>query len=518
MKARIGTTLVVLALFCLVAGPVFAGGQSGGTAAAGEPMKIVFQTFSGAGQDEVENGYWAESVREQFPEWDFHVQWFTYSAYAEKLNLQIASGDLPDSTIMDSNIQLPRMVAEDQVIPLNDLLKKYGPNLLKYTPSWHWDACLYDGEKMAIMNGWTTKKAGPYMRGDWLDKVGLALPDTLEDYDAVMRAFTLDDPDGNGKNDTFGAGFREGVNWIDWAFGAFGVLPGHHHTGVWRKRGDRVEIDWVQPGMFDALKNLRAWYQAGYIIPESATFNGSQWGAAFTSGQMGIYYHFMNGLQSHQFVMKEKFPDVDLVSAAPPLGPGGRGSSDEPMHWGFVISKTAEHPEQFVRLQDWFAGDGWDHFTSWIGAGEGIGFKELNGKGQTVYWSNEELSTKAVQDARAPFNAGRFYFYTRGLDTWYSSISGEDRAFYEKQDEARFIPQYYVGFENAQKYCITSLKVKPVASEAEYWGSLRTKYKEIMSKIIVSKDVDVDKVWSEWLGYWKANGGEQITVETNEAL
>ncbi len=517
MKARVRTILFVVLSLCLLGGSVFAGG--GQESAATGPKKIVFQTFFGAGQEEVENGFVAQAVREAFPEWEFHVQWFTYSAYAEKLNLQIASGDLPDMTVVDTNIQLPRMVAEDQVIPLNDLLDEYGQNLLKFVPSWHWPAGTYDGKIMAIMNGWTTKKAGPYMRKDWLDNLGLDVPNTLEEFDAVLRAFTFDDPDGNGKDDTFGAGFREGVNWFDWVFHAVGVAPGHHHTGIWRKRGDRVEIDWVQPEMLDALKYIRGLYQDGVIIPESITFDGSQWGAAFTNGTMGTFYHFYGTLQAQQFSMLEKNPNVKLISVAPPLGPGGRGSSDEPMHWGFVISKKAQYPEEYVRLMDWFIGEGWDKLYGWFGgASPGRGFKELNAKGQAVAWSAEERSSKAVQDAMAEEAGERFYYITRPEDKWYATVSAEDRAFYLEQEKQTNIPEYYRARDNAQKYCFTSLKTKPVPSEMEYWGSLRTKYKEIMSTIVAAKDIDVDAVWKEWIDYWNVNGGETITQEVNDSL
>ncbi|MGQ9630636.1 MAG: extracellular solute-binding protein [bacterium] len=267
--------------------------------------KIVFQTFFGAGQKETDEGHFAQEVRKAFPDWDFSIQWFTYAAYAEKLNLQIASGDLPDMTVVDTNIQLPRMVDEDMVISLDDLLNKYGQNILKYTPPWHWDACTYDGKKMAIINGWTTKIWGPYMRKDWLDNLGLAVPNTLDEFYKVAQRFTFNDPDGNGKNDTFGTGFREGVNWFDHWFHAFGVAPGHHHTGIWRRRGGRVEIDWVQPQMLDALKFIRKMYQEGLIIPESVTFDGTQWEQAFTSGRFGIYYHGAGTLQNHTFAEGE---------------------------------------------------------------------------------------------------------------------------------------------------------------------------------------------------------------------
>lgn len=42
------------------------------------------------------------------------------------------------------------------------------------------------------------------IRQDWLDNLGLKAPATLDEFEAVIRAFTEDDPDGNGKKDTYG--------------------------------------------------------------------------------------------------------------------------------------------------------------------------------------------------------------------------------------------------------------------------------------------------------------------------
>ncbi|TMV45780.1 extracellular solute-binding protein [Paenibacillus mesophilus] len=43
-----------------------------------------------------------------------------------------------------------------------------------------------------------------YIRKDWLQRLGLAVPRTYDEYVAVLKAFTFGDPDGNGKNDTYG--------------------------------------------------------------------------------------------------------------------------------------------------------------------------------------------------------------------------------------------------------------------------------------------------------------------------
>lgn len=43
-----------------------------------------------------------------------------------------------------------------------------------------------------------------YINKEWLETLKLDIPRTIDDFYKVMKAFTEQDPDRNGKNDTFG--------------------------------------------------------------------------------------------------------------------------------------------------------------------------------------------------------------------------------------------------------------------------------------------------------------------------
>ena len=47
-----------------------------------------------------------------------------------------------------------------------------------------------------------------FIRTHWLDKLGLSVPKTWDEIKKVAHAFTFDDPDGNGKNNTYGFTMR----------------------------------------------------------------------------------------------------------------------------------------------------------------------------------------------------------------------------------------------------------------------------------------------------------------------
>src|SRR5262249_14127189 len=148
---------------------------------------------------------------------------------------------------------IPLLMANNMIIPLNPHLESQGKELLLRTPKDYFNTATYNGQKMYMPATWNPNLWVTHMRTDWLTKLGLQRPDTLADYETIMDAFTNKDPDGNGQKDTWGYEINTALYFDDWMFHAFGVAVGHHHNGFWRQRNGKVESDWIQPGMKDAL-------------------------------------------------------------------------------------------------------------------------------------------------------------------------------------------------------------------------------------------------------------------------
>ena len=56
-----------------------------------------------------------------------------------------------------------------------------------------------------------------YYRADWAEKLSIATPTTIDEYYNMLKAFTEQDPDGNGQNDTYGlTGWLWQVHFITW--------------------------------------------------------------------------------------------------------------------------------------------------------------------------------------------------------------------------------------------------------------------------------------------------------------
>jgi putative aldouronate transport system substrate-binding protein len=126
--------------------------------------------------------------------------------YLSKINTMIASGDIPDLFYMDG-LESVKYIKDGIAREMTNLVTPEAmPNYFKYwiTPT--------DLKQYQVQNVFKrapvpyTKKVSRsyYVRKDWLDKLGLKMPETYDEMVTVMKAFTEKDPDGNGKNDTFG--------------------------------------------------------------------------------------------------------------------------------------------------------------------------------------------------------------------------------------------------------------------------------------------------------------------------
>ncbi|MFK7691563.1 hypothetical protein [Paenibacillus sp. HJGM_3] len=126
--------------------------------------------------------------------------------YTNKLNLRISSGEAPD-LFMANGVESNKYIQDGVVMDLTNLVTpKTMPNYFK---TWVTEDELKSYQvqnvfKRAPVPYTRTLYTSYYIRKDWLDKLGLKMPETYEDMISVMKAFTENDPDGNGKKDTYG--------------------------------------------------------------------------------------------------------------------------------------------------------------------------------------------------------------------------------------------------------------------------------------------------------------------------
>ncbi|MDQ0876538.1 putative aldouronate transport system substrate-binding protein [Paenibacillus sp. V4I3] len=215
-----------------------------------------------------------------------HIEWNNIpgDGYQEKKNLMLASGDLPDAFYASgfSDNDLVKYGAEGTLLPLETLIDKYAPNLkalFEQRPELKKMVTAPDGhiyslpraEEMDLINMPNIM----VINKTWLDKLGLPMPTTVEEYKNTLIAFRDKDPNGNGKKDEIPLTWW----WQGWCgnegdlFAWFGLPDTPFENDHRIVKDGKVIYSAVQPEYKAALTYLHKWYKDGLIDPEVTTLD-----------------------------------------------------------------------------------------------------------------------------------------------------------------------------------------------------------------------------------------------------
>jgi len=205
-----------------------------------------------------------------------------HNQYREKMLIAFASNDLPDviEIIPDFPQDYMTLAKEGALVPLDKYIAK--SPVFKNINKQYLNALKFRGKIYAVPLN-TGGGNLPYIRKDWLDKLGLKAPTTWDEFYNVAKAFATQDPDGNGKHDTIGItlpGLDQSIYMQDFYQGA-------EHDFVYKK--GRWVDGFVQPEFKKALERLRKAYQEKVLDPEVFTNKTSTCREKFYAGKVGIF-------------------------------------------------------------------------------------------------------------------------------------------------------------------------------------------------------------------------------------
>lgn len=309
--------------------------------------------------------------------------------YQENLNVKFAGGEMPDVIVVGSPADLATYIEGGIIgeLPI-DTIREKAPTFTKVADEYDdgslWSTMIYKGKNYGVPNPMNQQPMAMFWRKDWLEKLKLEVPTTLEEYEKVLTAFVEEDPDGNGKKDTAGAAER--------IFGAvFGAYGMRCVTGVGAGSGFTVDemqlgednvpfFPFIRPEAKEALAVLHDWYAKGIIDKEFIT--GENHGGyaglshSFMNGQIGLTsaqpYHYLTYSMDAKdeanwgICMKEMMavnPAADVVPGPPPVGPDGKSGTEA---WGKVgrltclTTKAVEDPRKvdaFLAMLDAYYSD-----------------------------------------------------------------------------------------------------------------------------------------------------------------
>lgn len=284
----------------------------------------------------------------------------------EKKSLLFASNALPDAFYGQgilTEVDIMKYASQGMLIPLNDLIDEYAPNLkaiLDENPQYRRQITAPDGNIYALP---TINELSPtthdklFINKTWLDNLGLEVPATPEEFEAVLQAFKDQDANGNGDpNDEIPFSFRMSSSdpynrqqGIQSLFGTFGQLDDIYHFVV--NDGEVVYTPTTEP-----YKQAVSWfhdlYSKGLIDKEVFTHDKNVYVAKIQDpGKIvGIFL----GWSGNATAAANK---DDYVAMAPLKNTNGeqiwRTVDAKIISKGsFAITNQAEHPEVLMRWID----------------------------------------------------------------------------------------------------------------------------------------------------------------------
>ena len=232
-----------------------------------------------------------EMIQEYEKMANVHVEWDEVSeqAYNERYKLVLASNELPDAFgsgfSYDGSI-VYRYAKEGLIIPLEDLIESSTVNMKKYFNEREdfRKLCTYpDGHIYALpsIDENQNIRMGNFIAANYtfLEKLGMDVPETIDELEEYLRAATSTDLNGDGKNE-IGLSFNKTdptitPNKITRMFSMFGVSwePNTylHYTG----EGDFVFAPTMKETR-EALEYFHTWYADGLIDQEIFTQDAAQ--------------------------------------------------------------------------------------------------------------------------------------------------------------------------------------------------------------------------------------------------
>ncbi|WP_127586989.1 extracellular solute-binding protein [Paenibacillus koleovorans] len=437
---------------------------------------------------------------------DYKAEFIPFAEYAQKLPVRMASGDFPDVIGMESaDSRFFKWAKKGAFLPLDSYIDNYPT--LRMVPDYVWDAMKVDGKIYGIPRYFPVQYGKtPLIRKDWLDNLGLKVPTNFEELKKVAIAFTKNDPDGNGKDDTYGIMLAMGIQY-DYDFGV------NWNPAAWYHKNKEGQII---PGVIaeeskERIQMLADLYKEGAIPKDWAVTKIGDVKKAFYAGKFGIFYEQAYDKWPTDFrTLKSVNPNAELVPIPPFKAPdGSQGFNGLSGYFQIfaLSSKMKDDPDKvsrFLEMNDYFrtfipleqrtpANANYD----WLNGKNGVGYKIVNGSQE-----NSDFS-QGLQP--------RFYLESR---------------FWAPNDDANEVSK--VAVDPLQKSLFSSMEtmfksykayinpINRIKSEIymEKWAELEQYVRDEQAKMIIGQ-ASVNE-WDGMVQRFLDKGGKEVLDDVNK--
>lgn len=462
-------------------------------------------------------------------------QWFaanTADDSQQKKSVAIASGEIPDFMIVNSS-QLSLLAKSDLINRnIGKIFEQYASDtLMGYTTAEGpaaLESATYNGDVIGIPLMSSSLDTLPVMwiRRDWMEKLNLEMPETMEDLYNVMIAFRDQDPDGNGQDDTIGMVFHNnflsaGLGDAVGLFNGFGAYP-----RIWVDDGNgKLVYGSTMEENKEALDYIAKMYQEGLIDQDFSSNDEVKASEAAASGRAGIQYGLMWNANWPLNATVQNDPEADWVTIPIPSGTGSpaKAQTQLSLEGGYVVvSKKCEHPEAVVRLLNFwvekFASDE-EREDFMVENAEGIlnfprHWVMLKTGDPLVNLNNYRQVAKAMESNDSSILNAEQTVYWNDIQKYLSGDIvggyGSMKTFGNDMSAFQTISYYY----DNQLYVIDEFTTGPTPTMGQKMSTVTDKVMEYYTKVIMG--IESTDNFDSFLQELDSLGLDKITEELNE--
>jgi putative aldouronate transport system substrate-binding protein len=448
-------------------------------------------------------------------------------AYKQKVSMAVASGDIPDIMAVDATT-LRQLVDNDLVADLSDVYKSSASDYVKKMYDSYdgraLQAATFDGKLMALPS--TSNANIPtmlWLRKDWLDKLGLEGPKTVDDMEKVITEFIQKDPGGNGKGKTVGLALSPSIGGMYGSlFQADNILQTFNSfPRQWIEQDGKVVYGSITDETKQGLGKLADWYKKGLIDPQLAVRKSIE--DLIIGGQTGAYFGPWWTPDYPLNSAKQKNPMADWAPYI--ISKDGSGTitayTQNPASEFYVVRKGFKHPEVLPKLVSALDDKLRQEDRNYQPVVDFIKFGGDRGAPVNIMVNFNDATAQMYQNINAAIE-GKKQPNTLSLDdqSSYQKIAGylKDPAKSDANQWSAYKSRMVAGKLMSE----TKInEVDPVffgqtKSMKLKWANLTKLEDEAFLKIVTGeKDLDY---FDKFVENWKKTGGSDITKEVSDAI
>lgn len=467
---------------------------------------------------------------------DVQYDWIVdESQYEAKVNLAIASGDIPDAFTVTAP-QEQQLIDAGLILDLTDIFEQYASPMLKKivqgTPELYKTVLvndrLYD---IPMMPSIDFNINVLHIRKDWMDKLSLTPPKTADELWNIMDAFVNKDPDGNNKKDTIGLSLNKDLDNLV-GVGDIGPMFFMYkaYKAAWIKDASgKLVYGSIQPEMKAALQNLQDLYKKGLIDPEFAVKDQGKVAQDIVAQKSGIEFGCFWTPSYPWNDLKKSNPEMDMYNLDIPTLDGTPVNSVVNLNplVKLVVSKDCKNPEAIIKLVNlteemwWGSGELAKH---WSEVRNDPKYKDVGGVDNNIPLMMMEPPT---------LNYDLYQEVTDGVNAKDPNVAKTAEGILEVQNSLKYLNEgdlnhwgiwkLRVGPESStyisnlrqdnKNYIMNEFYGSPGPVQTEKSATLRKMEIEILTKIIMNAAPVSD--FDKFVEQWKISGGDEMTAEIN---